>query len=155
MERVVIMPDSPYHQDGSETRNARWCEFVLFDVFYVDGSQRSNRRVPSKVLGTEGDAPASAFIAEQDRAIAKEVRAPRGGYKECASTFFNYGEEDTGEVLATMPSTEATPVIGLTTRVGCHSLGNRCRRARTLGIESRKPVGHARMRGLSQSWCRI
>jgi hypothetical protein len=40
-------------------------EFVLFDVFYVDGSQRSNRKVPSKVLdGTEGDAPANAFIAE-------------------------------------------------------------------------------------------
>jgi hypothetical protein len=26
-------------------------EFVLFDVFYEDGSQRSNRRVPSDVLG--------------------------------------------------------------------------------------------------------
>ena len=26
-------------------------EFVLFDVFYEDGSQRSNRKVPSTVLG--------------------------------------------------------------------------------------------------------
>ena len=52
-------------------------EFVLFDVFYVDGSQRSNRRVPSKLLGgTEGDAPASAFIAEQDQVIAKKSGLP-------------------------------------------------------------------------------
>jgi hypothetical protein len=26
-------------------------EFVMFDVFYKDGSQRSNRKVPSSVLG--------------------------------------------------------------------------------------------------------
>ena len=26
-------------------------EFVMFDVIYQDGSQRSNRRVPSVVLG--------------------------------------------------------------------------------------------------------
>jgi hypothetical protein len=26
-------------------------EFTLFDVIYEDGSQRSNRRVPSEVLG--------------------------------------------------------------------------------------------------------
>ena len=52
-------------------------EFVLFDVFYADGSQRSNRRVPSKLLGgTEGDAPASAFIAEQDQVIAKKSGLP-------------------------------------------------------------------------------
>ena len=31
-------------------------EFVLFDVFYEDGSQRSNRKVPSTVLGgLDGD----------------------------------------------------------------------------------------------------
>jgi hypothetical protein len=28
-------------------------EFVLFDVLYEDGSQRSNRRVPSVVLGAQ------------------------------------------------------------------------------------------------------
>jgi hypothetical protein len=34
-------------------------EFTLFDVVYEDGSQRSNRRVPSGVLGgLDGDAPA-------------------------------------------------------------------------------------------------
>ena len=52
-------------------------EFVLFDVFYEDGSQRSNRKVPSTALGgLDGDAPARAIIEEQDRAIAGEIGAP-------------------------------------------------------------------------------
>ena len=47
-------------------------EFTLFDVVYDDGSQRSNRRVPSDILGgLDGDAPARAFIEEQDRLIAE------------------------------------------------------------------------------------
>ena len=46
-------------------------EFALFDVFYEDGSQRSNRRIPSEILGgLDGDAPARAAIEEQDRLIA-------------------------------------------------------------------------------------
>jgi hypothetical protein len=46
-------------------------EYVLFDVFYEDGSQRSNRRVPAEALGgIEGDKPAQAIIEEQDREIA-------------------------------------------------------------------------------------
>ena len=53
-------------------------EFVFFDVVYEDGSQRSNRRVPSELLGgLEKDAPARGFIMEQDREIAeKSGRAP-------------------------------------------------------------------------------
>jgi len=52
-------------------------EFVLFDVLYEDGSQRSNRRVPSAVLrGAEGDAPATDLIAEQDRVIATKSGLP-------------------------------------------------------------------------------
>ena len=48
-------------------------EFVLFDVFYTDGSQRSNRKVPSEVLGgLDGDEPARAIIEQQDRAIAEK-----------------------------------------------------------------------------------
>ena len=48
-------------------------EFTLFDVVYEDGSQRSNRRVPNEVLGSlDGDAPARAFIEEQDRLIAEK-----------------------------------------------------------------------------------
>ncbi len=32
-------------------KTAQPSEFVLFDVIYEDGSQRSNRRVPSNELG--------------------------------------------------------------------------------------------------------
>ena len=72
-------------------------EFVLFDVLYEDGSQRSNRKVPSEALGgLDGDAPARTIIVAQDRVIAersgqapiaikslrrvgaKEPRLPRG-----------------------------------------------------------------------------
>ena len=52
-------------------------EFTLFDVVYEDGSQRSNRRVPRGVLGgPDGDAPARAVIAEQDRLIAEKSGTP-------------------------------------------------------------------------------
>ena len=47
-------------------------EFVLFDVVYEDGSQRSNRRVPGEALGgLEGDEPARVIIEQQDREIAE------------------------------------------------------------------------------------
>jgi hypothetical protein len=56
---------------------ARRAEFVLFDVFYEDGSQRSNRRVPSEILGSiDGDAPARAAIEEQDRLIVERSGNP-------------------------------------------------------------------------------
>jgi hypothetical protein len=56
---------------------ARGAEFTLFDVVYEDGSQRSNRRVPSGVLGgLDGDAAARAFIEEQDRLIADKSGTP-------------------------------------------------------------------------------
>jgi hypothetical protein len=46
---------------------------VLFDVFYTDGSQRSNRKVPSTVLGgLDGDAPALEIIEQQDLTIAEK-----------------------------------------------------------------------------------
>jgi hypothetical protein len=52
-------------------------EFVLFDVFYEDGSQRSNRRVPSSVLGgLDGDEPARAVVEAQDRDIAEKSGLP-------------------------------------------------------------------------------
>jgi hypothetical protein len=52
-------------------------EFVLFDVFYEDGSRRSNRRVPSELLGgLDGDEPARAVIEEQDRVIAEKSGTP-------------------------------------------------------------------------------
>jgi hypothetical protein len=52
-------------------------EFAFFNVFYEDGSQRSNRRVPSELLGgLDGDEPAKAAIAEQDREIAAKSGKP-------------------------------------------------------------------------------
>jgi hypothetical protein len=52
-------------------------EFIMFDVRYKDGSQRSNRRVPSEVLGgLDLDAPARAVIEEQDRVIAEKSGMP-------------------------------------------------------------------------------
>jgi hypothetical protein len=52
-------------------------EFVLFDVFYEDGSQRSNRKVPSEVLGgLDGDDPARTVIEQQDREIAEKSGIP-------------------------------------------------------------------------------
>ena len=52
-------------------------EFVMFDVFYEDGSRRSNRKVPSTLLGgIDKDAPARAVIEEQDRLIAERSGIP-------------------------------------------------------------------------------
>jgi hypothetical protein len=57
-------------------------EFVLFDVIYEDGTQRSNRKVPSAALGgLDGDEPAKAIIAEQDADIAEKSGQPRGPIK--------------------------------------------------------------------------
>ena len=52
-------------------------EFVLFDVIYEDGSQRSNRKVPAELLGgLDRDEPAKTFIMEQDQAIAEKSGVP-------------------------------------------------------------------------------
>ena len=52
-------------------------EFVLFDVFYEDGTRRSNRKVPSELLGgLDGDDPARVLIEEQDRIIAEKSGNP-------------------------------------------------------------------------------
>lgn len=52
-------------------------EFVMFDVVYVDGSRRSNRRVPTALLGgLDGDEPARDAILEQDRLIAEKSGVP-------------------------------------------------------------------------------
>jgi hypothetical protein len=52
-------------------------EFVLFDVVYEDGSQRSNRKVPADLLGgLDKDEPARAEIEAQDRAIAEKSGMP-------------------------------------------------------------------------------
>ncbi|WP_363349199.1 hypothetical protein [Methylocystis echinoides] len=57
-------------------------EFVLFDVVYDDGSQRSNRRVPKEALGgLDGDAPARAILEAQDLEIAERSGRPAATIK--------------------------------------------------------------------------
>ena len=52
-------------------------EFAFFDVVYEDDSRRSNRRVPSELLGgLEGDEPARAYIHAQDQEIAEKAARP-------------------------------------------------------------------------------
>lgn len=52
-------------------------DFVLFDIVYEDGSQRSNRKVPAGLLGgLDRDEPAKTFIMEQDQAIAEKSGMP-------------------------------------------------------------------------------
>ncbi len=52
-------------------------EYVLFNVYYEDGSQRSNRRVPAEMLGgIDRDEPARALIEEQDREISEKSGMP-------------------------------------------------------------------------------
>jgi hypothetical protein len=52
-------------------------EFVMFDVVYEDGSQRSNRKVPRTMIdGIDGDKPAHEFLIEQDRDIAEKSGRP-------------------------------------------------------------------------------
>lgn len=52
-------------------------EFVMFDVVYEDGSQRSNRKVDASLLGgLDGDEPARTAIMDQDRAISEKSGLP-------------------------------------------------------------------------------
>ena len=52
-------------------------EFVMFDVVYEDGTQRSNRKVPRALIGgIDGDKPAHGFLIEQDREIAEKSGRP-------------------------------------------------------------------------------
>jgi hypothetical protein len=76
----------PWQNNHRKTKMARKpaarVEFTLFDVVYEDGSLRSNRRVPSDVLGgLDGDAAARAVIEEQDRIIAEKSGTPAVGVK--------------------------------------------------------------------------
>lgn len=56
--------------------------FILFNVLYEDGTQTSNRKVPSsEVGGLDGDAPVRSFIEAQDRKIAEMSGNSRGPIK--------------------------------------------------------------------------
>jgi hypothetical protein len=57
-------------------------EFILVNVIYEDGSQRSNRKIPSSELsGFDDDADIERIIEEQDRKIAELSGQPRGPIK--------------------------------------------------------------------------
>jgi hypothetical protein len=67
---------------GRKPKSKVKAEFILFDVVYEDGSQSSNRRVPSTELGgLEGDNPARHIIEAQDREIAERSGRPRSRIK--------------------------------------------------------------------------
>ena len=52
-------------------------EYVMFNVYYEDGLQRSNRRVPADILGgIDGDEPARKLIEDQDREISGKSGMP-------------------------------------------------------------------------------
>ena len=60
-------------------------EFAFFDVFYEDGTQTSNRKVPSSELnGLDGDLLAKPYLEAQDRKIAEMSGKPRGPIKSVA-----------------------------------------------------------------------
>ena len=58
-------------------------EFLLVNVFYEDGTQRSNRKIPSSELtGFDDDIDIQRVIEEQDRKIAELSGQPRAAIKE-------------------------------------------------------------------------
>jgi len=80
-------------------------EFTLFDVLYEDGSQRSNRRVPSRILGgPDGDAPARAVIEEQDRLVAEKSGTPALPVK----SIYRSSAKKADEVLRSLGSASAS-----------------------------------------------
>jgi hypothetical protein len=101
-------PVSIVEQDRKPTmarKPATRVEFTLFDVVYQDGSQRSNRRVPSEVLsGLDGDTPARAIIEEQDRLIAEKSGNPAISVK----SIHRSDSKKADEVARSLPSASAS-----------------------------------------------
>jgi hypothetical protein len=58
-------------------------DFVLFNVVYEDGSQKSNRKVPADVLDDpyDKDGAIRAAIEAQDQAISERSGLPPLGIK--------------------------------------------------------------------------
>ena len=70
-------------------------EFVMFDVVYEDGTQRSNRKVPRALLGgIDGDKPAHGFLIEQDRDIAEKSGKPQAKIKSINRSGENKKSQD-------------------------------------------------------------
>ena len=70
-------------------------EFVMFDVVYEDGTQRSNRKVPRTLTGgLDGDKPAHGFLIEQDRDIAEKSGKPQAKIKSINRSGENKKSQD-------------------------------------------------------------
>jgi hypothetical protein len=53
-------------------------DFILFDVYYEDGTRLSNRRVPAGMVGgLDGDDPALEALEAEDRRIGELSGRPR------------------------------------------------------------------------------
>jgi hypothetical protein len=73
-------------------------EFVMFDVVYEDGTQRSNRKVPRELTGgIDGDKPAHGFLIEQDRDIAEKSGRPPAKVKSITRSGAKKKERDYSE----------------------------------------------------------
>jgi hypothetical protein len=73
-------------------------EFVMFDVVYEDGTQRSNRKVPRTLTGgLDGDKPAHEFLIEQDRDIAEKSGRPPLKIKSISRAGAKKKERDSSE----------------------------------------------------------
>ena len=73
-------------------------EFAFFNVVYEDDSQRSNRRVPTELLGgLDGDEPARSFIMDQDREIAEKSGRPPSKIKSITRSGAKKKERDYSE----------------------------------------------------------
>ena len=69
----------------AKKQQARPNGFVLFDVLYEDGTQTSNRKVPSSELeGIAGELAAKPYLEEQDRKITEMSGKSRGPIKSVA-----------------------------------------------------------------------
>lgn len=70
---------------GKKNQASASADFVLVNVMYEDGSQRSNRKVPiSELSGIDDQADIERVIEEQDRKIAELSGQPRAPIKSIA-----------------------------------------------------------------------
>jgi hypothetical protein len=77
MAPALLFPIRPQEKKIMPRKPGLNSEFVMFDVLYEDGTQRSNRKVPRALTGgIDGDKPAHEFLIEQDRDIAEKSGRP-------------------------------------------------------------------------------
>jgi hypothetical protein len=99
--RFVYPPCEPQKKQQRKTMPRKPglnSEFVMFDVLYEDGTQRSNRKVPRALTGgIDGDKPAHGFLIEQDRDIAEKSGRPLAKIKSITRSGARKKERDFSE----------------------------------------------------------